>query len=399
MKIAICILFCLCSFPSFAEKKIWYAPNCFEAYGEEEIAAVTQCLREGWLAGFGPRTQEFEKKIATFFGKKYGLFVNSGSSANLLALLAVGVRPGDEIITPACTFATTVAPIVQLGAIPVFCDVQLLEYVPNVEDIIHLITPKTKCIFLPNLIGNKPDWKKLKQLTSLPLIEDSCDTMTETQDSDISTTSFYASHIITACGSGGMVMFNDESLYKTATMYRDWGRIGNNQEDLNERFNYQIDGIPYDFKFLYGVPGYNFKSSEVNAAFGLVQLEKLPAFLKKRRQIFERYQINLQGTQFLLPQDENQSNWLAYPLMSKDRMNLLKFLEDNGVQTRVIFAGNITRHPAYREFLQPFINADRIMEEGFLVGAHHGMSLEDVDYVCSLLKEWERQQGKKHVLD
>jgi len=392
MKKVIYFLFFLYSFSAFAEKKIWYAPNCFEAYGEEEINAVTQCLRDGWLAGFGPRTQEFEKKIASLFGKKYGLFVNSGSSANLLALLAIGVSPGDEVITPACTFATTVAPIVQLGAIPVFCDVQLLEYVPEVEEIVRLITPRTKCIFLPNLIGNKPDWKRLKQLTLLPLIEDSCDTITETKDSDIATTSFYASHIITACGSGGMVMFNDESLYKVATMYRDWGRIGNNQEDLHERFNCQIDGIPYDFKFLYGVRGYNFKSSEVNAAFGLAQLEKLPLFLKKRRQIFERYQANLQDTDFQLPWDENQSNWLAYPLLCKDRLSLLNFLEKNGIQTRVIFAGNITRHPAYREFLQPFPNADRIMEEGFLIGAHHGMSLEDVDYVCALLKEWGNQQ-------
>lgn len=374
-------------------KKIWYAPNQFEAYGEEEIQAVEDCLRSGWLAGFGPKTVQFENEIAARFGKKYALFVNSGSSANLLALAALEVGPGDEVITPACTFATTVAPIIQLGATPVFCDVSFNKYVPEVEDVIKLITPKTKCIMIPNLAGNKPDWHALRNLTNLPLIEDSCDTITYTQESDIATTSFYASHVMTACGSGGMVMFNDEKLHKIATMYRDWGRIGNNLEDMNERFNYQIDGISYDFKFLYGVLGYNFKSSEVNAAFGLEQIKKLDGFLATRRALIERYITNLQGTDFILPDDSMAPNWLAMPLMCKNRLKLLQYLENNGVQTRVTFAGNITRHPAYRKYLQAFPNADRVMAEGFMLGAHHGMSIADVDYVCNLLIEWDKNNN------
>lgn len=373
----------------FAYRKVWYAPNRFESYGQEEIQAVQDCLNDGWLAGFGPKTQEFEKQVSELFGKQYGLFVNSGSSANMLALASLGIGPGDEVVTPACTFATTVAPIIQLGATPVFCDVTVGKYVPEVEDVIALITSRTKCIIIPNLIGNKPDWKKLRQLTDLPLIEDSCDALTKTPETDIATTSFYASHIITACGSGGMVMFNDEVLLQRATMFRDWGRIGNNVEDPYERFNHEIDGIPYDFKFLYGALGYNFKSSEVNAAFGLVQLERFPKFSKKRRALIERYIENLQGTNYILPDDSLKPDWLAIPLMCGDRLELLHFLEARNVQTRVTFAGNITRHPVFREYLQEFPHSDKIMAEGFLLGAHHGMTLEDVDYVCGLLKEFE----------
>ncbi len=385
-------LFLSCS-SLFAEKKIWYAPNKFEAYGQEEIQAVVDCLKDGWLAGFGPKTQEFEKRVAEYFGKKYALFVNSGSSANLLALISLGVGAGDEVITPACTFATTVAPIVQLGAIPVFCDVAIGTYVPEIEEVVKLITPRTKCILLPNLIGSKPDWSRLRELTDLPLIEDSCDTFTNTPETDVATASFYASHLITACGSGGMVMFNDERLYKIAMMYRDWGRAGDNAEDIEGRFNYRIDGIPYDSKFLYSVAGYNLKSSEVNAAFGLVQLQKLSEICKTRRKIFERYLKNLEGTHYILPDDSKKVDWLAIPLMAKNRLELLRYLENHGVQTRLLFAGNITRHPAYRQFLEPFSNSDQIMEEGFLLGAHQGMSLEDVDYICKLLKEWESQQN------
>jgi CDP-6-deoxy-D-xylo-4-hexulose-3-dehydrase len=373
-------------------KKVWYAPNKFEAYGNEEIEAVTNSLKDGWLAGFGPRTQEFEKRIAQHFGKEFGLFVNSGSSANLLALASLGVGPGDEVITPACTFATTVAPIVQLGATPVFCDVIPGKYVPEVEDVVKLIGPKTKCIMIPNLVGSKPDWKKLRTLTDLPLIEDSCDTMTFTPETDIATTSFYASHIMTACGSGGMVMFNNKKLLDRATMYRDWGRIGDNIEDMSERFNHDIDGIPFDFKFLYGAVGYNFKSSEVNAAFGLIQLNKLEETKKTRRTLIDRYMQNLKGSSYLLPTDSEELHWLAMPLMSENRIELLNFLEKNNVQTRVLFAGNITRHPAYRQYFQEFPNADRIMKEGFLLGAHHGMTLEDVDYVCGLLLKFEQSK-------
>lgn len=376
-------------------KKVWYSPNGFEAYGDREIMAVEQCLRDGWLAGFGKYTKEFESRTAAMFGKKHGLFVNSGSSACLLALACLELPSMSEVITPACTFATTVAPILQLSLKPVFCDVMLDCYVPSVEQVIACITPMTRVIMLPNLIGNVPDWAGLRKALQdidredIILIEDSADTIVCTLESDISTTSFYSSHIITACGSGGMVMFNSEKMLKRATMYRDWGRIGDNSEDMDERFVYDVDGIQYDFKFLYAVLGYNMKSSEVNAAFGLVQLDRFPEFRETRRLHVERYLENLRDVPDLtLPDDSCKSNWLAMPLQTPYRLELMRYLEENGIQTRVIFSGNITRHPAYRDYLHPYKNADTIMKNGFLVGCHHGMTTEDVDYVCTKIKEF-----------
>ena len=376
------------------QKKVWYAPNQFEAYGEEEIQAVNDCLRAGWLAGFGPRSAEFEQKVSERFGKKHGLFVNSGSSAILLALSALDLKPGDEVMTPACGFATTVAPITQCGLTPVFCDSEIGKYVPSVDQIRAVVTDKTRVLLIPNLIGNVPDWKAIREaFPSLILIEDSADTIpTQVPEytTDISTTSFYASHVITAGGVGGMVMFNDEAHMKRAIMFRDWGRIGDNIEDPSERFNHSVDGIPYDWKFLYGVAGYHLKACEMNAAFGLAQLAKLDSLLAKRRANIDRYLENLKDTNYyLLPDDSHKPNWLAIPLMCPDRLACLKFLEAHGVQTRVCFAGNITRHPAWRTYLKEFDGADRVMRDGFLLGAHHGMSLEDVDYVCGLLKEFD----------
>lgn len=374
-------------------KKIWYAPNKKEAYGDAEIRAVVDCLNDGWLAGFGPRTIKFEQEIAECFGKKYGLFVNSGSSAILLGLCALGIEPGAEVITPACTFATTLAPILQCKLKPVFCDVEIGTYVPSVEQVCEQITAKTRLILLPNLIGSKPDWAKLREAIkerSIILFEDSADTITHTTETDISITSFYASHLITAGGLGGMVMFNDEKLLKKATMFRDWGRIGDNSEDMKTRFEFCIDDIPYDYKFLYGAIGYNMKCGEMNAAFGLVQLSRLNEIKEKRRQLFQRYLSNLDDVkdQIVLPMRTENQDWMAIAFMFKDRLNLLTFLENNQIQTRVCFAGNVTRHPVYREYLNEFKNADRIMAEGFLLGCHHGMTLEDVDFVCDKIKEF-----------
>lgn len=380
---------------SESRKKVWYAPNKKEAYGDAEIQAVTDCLNDGWLAGFGPRTIKFEEGIAKQFGKKYGLFVNSGSSAVLLGICALNLNPGDEVITPACTFSTTVAPLIQMGLKPVFCDVEVGTYVPSPDQVCSLITEKTKLIILPNLIGSKPDWEEIRRRTNITLFEDSADTVTYTPYTDVAITSFYASHLITAGGSGGMVMFNDEKLLKRATMFRDWGRIGDNSEDVKTRFEYSIDGIPYDYKFLYGALGYNFKSSEMNAAFGLVQLSRIEEIKAKRRSIFTRYLENLKDVkELVLPITNGTDDWLAIPFLAKNRIDLLTFLENNNIQTRVCFAGNVTRHPVYRQYLKEFPNADRIMAEGFLLGAHHGMTTDDVDYVCDKIKEYFKNNIK-----
>lgn len=376
-------------------KKIWYAPYKFESYGEEEIKAVEESLRSGWLGGQGPKSVEFEEAIAKRFGKRFGVFVNSGSSACLLAIAALNLPKGCKIITPACTFATTLAPIIQLGYRPKFVDVGLTDYVADLDQVIAAITPEVKAIMLPNLIGNKPDWKRLKQeikllgRTDIILIEDSADTITETLETDIATTSFYASHVITAGGVGGMVMFNDKKHVTTCLQYRDWGRMGDDSEIMDDRFNHSVDGISYDHKFLYSVLGYHMKASEMNAAFGLVQLKRFKKFSEIRRENVERYIKNLKGVgDIILPDDSIKPNWLAIPLQTKNRFELLTFLENQNIQTRVTFAGNVTRHPAYREYLQDFVNSDTIMKNGFLLGAHHGMTTEDVDYVCDKIKEF-----------
>jgi CDP-6-deoxy-D-xylo-4-hexulose-3-dehydrase len=378
------------------QKKIWYAPNKKEAYGDLEIQAVIDCLNDGWLAGFGPKSIEFEQKVSALFSKKCGLFVNSGSSAILLGLNALNLQKEDEVITPACTFSTTLAPVIQCGLKPVFCDVEVGTYVPTAEQVCAKITDKTKVILLPDLIGSKPDWSKIKQQLTIMnradiiLFEDAADTITLTPETDIAITSFYSSHLITAAGSGGMLMFNDEKLLKRATMFRDWGRIGDNSEDVKTRFEYSIDGIPYDYKFLYGAVGYNMKSSELNAAFGLVQIARIEEIREKRRAVFNRYLENLKDLEdkLVMPINTFNSDWLAIPFMTPRRLELLTYLEENNIQTRVCFAGNVTRHPVYREYLEEFPNSDKIMAQGFLLGAHHGMVIEDVDYVCSKIREF-----------
>ena len=378
-----------------SEKKVWYAPNKFESYGEEEIKAVEECLRDGWIAGFGKRSKEFERRVSEVFGKKYGVLVNSGSSACLLAIASLDLPKGSKIITPACTFSTTLAPIIQLGYKPIFVDVNLTSYVPDVDDVINAITEDVKALMIPNLIGNKPNWKEIRKRLQdmgredIILIEDSADTITNTIESDIATTSFYASHVITAGGAGGMVMFNEQKYVDKCLQYRDWGRIGDNSEDMSDRFAHEIDGIPYDYKFLYGVLGYNMKSSEMNAAFGLAQLDKFEKFAKIRRDNVERYIDNLKDVKGItLPDDSIKPNWLAVPLQIDGRYGLLHHLEENNIQTRVTFAGNVTRHPIYREYLNEYKNSDIIMKNAFLLGAHHGMDIDDVDYVCDKIKEY-----------
>ena len=379
-------------------RKVWYCPNKLEAYGEEEQVAVQECLKDGWLSGWGPRTEAFEKMVAERFGKKYGLFVNSGSSACLLALCSLDLKPGDEVITQACGFSTTVAPIIQLGLTPVFCDVKDGgSYVTSVDLIKKVITSRTRAIMIPNLLGNLPDWKAIREaFPEVILIEDSADTLpskwnSDKQYSDISIASFYSSHVMTAGGGGGMVMFNSEEHLKRATMYRDWGRSGDNLEDTSGRFNFEIDGIPYDQKHLFTVIGYNLKSCEMNAAFGIAQFKKLDRMLEYRRSLVEHYLERLKDIpQYVLPDDSLKPNWYAIPFLCRgvDRMKLVEHLENNHVQTRLIFAGNITRHPAFREYLQDFPASDDIMKNGFQVGAHHGMTIEDVDRVCDLLIEF-----------
>lgn len=384
------------SLPTPLTSKLWYAPNKFQAYGDREIQAVIDCLLDGWLVP-GPRTEQFENIVAAYFNKQCAVMTNSGSSANIIALSVLDLPAGTEIVTPACSFATVLAPIMQLGLKPILVDVVPTRYVPTVDAIVAAITPKTKVLMIPNLVGSSVDWKELRKRvhtdlgrTDIVLFEDSCDTMTHTPHSDISVISFYASHVITAGGCGGCCMFNDPKLKKKALMYRDWGRIGDNREEASERFCYSVDGIEYDFKFLYGVRGYNMKCSEMNAAFGLVQMERLESLQHIRATNIDRFVNRLAGTRYVVPDDHHLYNWLAMPLLYHDRAGILRYLESQNIQVRCTFAGNISRHPAFRELLADFPGADRVMREGFLLGAHHGMTLKDVDAICDFLIAYDK---------
>ena len=381
------------------ENKILPWPLMKDCITEEDKQSLVDFIQTSNRYTNGPKVKQFEQEWSEWLGVRHSLFVSSGSTANFLLLSAIkrgyNLKKGDKVLVPAMTWVTNIAPVIQLGLKPIFCDVNLTSYIPDIEDIIALIDDDVKAIMVPNLIGNKPNWKLLKEelirlgRTDIFVIEDSADTMTYTEETDIATTSFYASHVITAGGQGGMVMFNSEEHRDKALQYRDWGRMGDNSELIDDRFNHSVDGIPYDHKFLYSVLGYNMKCSEMNAAFGLVQLERFETFEKVRRANFERYLENLKDVpEITLPDDSIKPNWLAVPLQTERRLELLTFLEEQNIQTRVTFAGNVTRHPIYREYLQEFKNSDTIMANGFLT-----------PFLSGALGEYSRQEeiGRAHV--
>lgn len=389
------------------DKRILYAEA---VYGIEEKRAVLKSMENGWLAA-GPLVKEFEGKIAKLFGKKYGIAVNSGSSANLLALHALKLPAGSEIITPACTFSTTVSTIVFNKLIPVFIDTVIGRYTINEELVEKAISKKTKAILAPHLVGGVCNIKKLRQICNkykLKLIDDSCDTLSPkingkpvAQFADITTTSFYGSHIITALGYGGMLITDDPTIRDTVITLKDWGRVGNDKEAFDKRFNFEIDGIPYDSKFIYNELGFNFKMNESAAAFGLIQLKRLSKFLKRRSKNFNRMKdfFSKFNKWFYLPEifPGAETNWLAFPLTVKKqapfkRYDFLRFLESRGIQTRVLFSGNITRHPSYKKIkyriASSLDNADEIMSAGLLLGCHHGLNDKDIIYVLNKANEF-----------
>jgi len=271
-------------------------------YNQKEIKASLNVLKRKSLNLIdGPSVKELEKKIARIFGKKFALMVNSGSSANLLGLAAFEFKKGSEIITPALTFSTTVAPIYQLGYVPHFIDVGRSNYIANIEQVEKCINKNTVAIMIPNLLGNVPNWIKIKQIAkkyNLKIIEDSADTIGYKfkgknlgKYSDISTNSLYASHIITGAGFGGVVCFNDKKLYEKAKLLRGWGRssaIFNESEGVKLRFSKKVNGIPYDGKYIFSAMGYNFLPSEISAAFAIEQIKKLKKNINTRSKNFEK---------------------------------------------------------------------------------------------------------------
>lgn len=381
-------------------------PYAAAIYGIEEKRAVAEVLENPLQLAAGYRAKKFEKAVATLFGKKHGIMVNSGSSANLTAVEALNLPKGSEVITPALTFSTTVAPLFQKGLKPVFADVEEGKYTIDIDQLESLITKKTKALMIPLLIGNVPDMARLHRIAkkhNLKVIEDSCDTLggrfagkPTGAYSDITTTSFYASHIITAAGSGGMVCINDSALARRALVISNWGRestlfgVYEESEALKKRFAGTLDGEPYDAKFIFSEVGYNFQSTELNAAFGLEQLKRFPGFARRRKKNFKELKSFFKRYErfFVLPvtHQEADTAWLAFPLEIRkgapfSRYELTKYLEEQNIQTRPIFTGNIFKQPGFARALKragvkerKYPIADRIMRKGFLIGCHHGLT-------------------------
>jgi CDP-6-deoxy-D-xylo-4-hexulose-3-dehydrase len=390
-------------------KKIYYG---YAVYDRKEINAVNEVLTKNNLTLIdGPSVKLFEKNVAQLFGKRFGLMVNSGSSANLLAIASLKLKKGSEIITPTLTFSTTVAPIYQLGMVPHFVDVEMNKFIINTEQIEKAINKKTKAIIVPNLLGNIPNYKKIYKIAKkhkLKIIEDSADTIGYTVNkktfgkfTDIATTSFYASHIVTGAGFGGMACFNDKKLYEEAKILRGWGRSSatfNESEDIKKRFSAKVSGIPYDGKYIFLRMGYNFLPSEISAAFGLQQIKKLNNNISIRtknfkylKNFFSKFQeyVNLPITNL-----NARTPWLAFPLTIKknkkfNRRDMQIYFEKNNIQTRTIFTGNILRQPImknlkYKSIKNSSLISDNVMENGILLGCHHGMKLNDLKYICKI---------------
>ena len=384
--------------------KITYGKN---VYGREEINAVVNQLKK--TTQMGKSVLSFEKKIAKIFSKKYGLMVNSGSSALTLAMNVINLKKNDEIITPCLNFGTAVSSIILSGAKPILVDVDIDTLQIKVEEIENKITKKTKAILVPNLIGNIPNLKKISQIAKknkIQVIEDSADTLgakvgkfSTGYFSDISITSFYGSHVISCAGNGGMFMTNNKKIFERAKILRSWGRMSSllkASENIKKRLNVKLKGFNYDKKFVFSEVGYNFEPSEIGASFGLVQLKKFKKFSKIRKINFKKHILFLKKfpNLFVIPRliQNVNTNFLAYPIIIKknkyfDRKKLQIHLEKNNIQTRPIFSGNILRHPAFesiiskRNNLNSFKNSDYIMKNGILVGCHQGLSSKNIEYI------------------
>ncbi len=396
-------------------KKIYYGRA---VYDKKEINAVINVLKNDSLSLIdGKKVKTLEKKISQIFGKKYGLMVNSGSSANLLALSSFKFKKGSEIITPNLTFSTTVAPIYQLGLIPHFVGAEENKFLTDTNQIEKCINNKTVALMIPNLLGNIAEWKKIYKIAkkyNLKIIEDSADTIGYTVNkknlgtySDITTNSFYASHIINGAGTGGIVCFNDYKLYERAKLLRGWGRssaVFNESENATKRFNVKVSGIDYDAKYIFSDLGYNFLPSEISAAFALEQIKKLKKNISTRNKNFDylkKFFANYKNY-FKLPEQNPgvKTPWLAFPLVIKknkkfNRKQMQIFFEKNNIQTRTIFTGNILKQPVmknriYKKHPNCDAVANDVMKNGILLGCHQGMNIKDLNYICSTFKKFIR---------
>lgn len=404
-------------------------PYASRVYDSEEMVNLVDSALEFWLTS-GRYTAEFEKKFAELLDVKFCSLVNSGSSANLCAFMALTspllkerkVNRGDEVITVAAGFPTTVAPVIQYGAVPVFVDVTIPQYNIDITKLEEAFTEKTKAVMIAHTLGNSFDLKAVKEFCDkhkLWLIEDNCDALGSkyTIDGeekftgtigDIGTSSFYPPHHMTM-GEGGAVYTNNPLLHKIIRSFRDWGRdcmCPSGVDNLcGHRFDRQYGELPlgYDHKYVYSHFGYNLKVTDMQAAIGVAQIKKVLSFTERRRHNFERLYNALTDLQdkFILPEacPNSKPSWFGFLLTcceGVDRVKVVKYLEEHGVQTRNLFAGNLIKHPCFDEMrktgkgysvIGSLENTDRIMRDTFWIGVYPGMTDEKIDYMAKVIKE------------
>lgn len=404
-------------------------PYASRVYDSAEMCNLIDSALEFWLTS-GRYTKEFEKKFSDFLGVKYCSLVNSGSSANLIAFMALTspllgdrqIRPKDEMITVACGFPTTVTPAIQYGVVPVFVDVTIPQYNIDTDMLEKALSSKTKLVMLAHTLGNPFDLKIVKEFCdkhNLWLIEDNCDALGTkyVMDGkeyysgtvgDIGTSSFYPPHHMTM-GEGGAVYTNNPLLHKCIRSFRDWGRdctCASGQDNLcGHRFDGQHGELPvgYDHKYVYSHFGYNLKATDMQAAVGCAQIDKLPYFIKQRRHNFDRLKKSLGcvSDKIILPEpcEKSTPSWFGFLLTCKegvDRKNVVSYIENRGIQTRMLFAGNLIKHPCFNQMRESgegyrivgeLTNTDRIMNDSFWVGVYPGMNDEMIDYMASVIIE------------
>ncbi|EAI7247506.1 lipopolysaccharide biosynthesis protein RfbH [Campylobacter lari] len=407
--------------------KINYAGRVFN---EKEMENLIDSSLDFWLTA-GRYSEQFEKNLANFLGVKWAFLVNSGSSANLLAFYALTspllkerqIKRGDEIITVAAGFPTTIAPIVQYGAVPVFIDMELQFANVDVTQLEKALSSKTKAIMIAHSLGNPFNIKAIKQFcdkNNLWLIEDNCDALGSKYDDkytgtwgDIGTSSFYPAHHITM-GEGGAVYTNNPLLKKIILSMRDWGRDcwckGGKDNTCGCRFTQQFGSLPkgYDHKYVYSHFGFNLKATDMQAAIGCAQLEKLPEFIEKRQKNYQKLYNglkNLSELHLVETQPNSQPSWFGFMITLKDgakftRNEITSFLEKCNIQTRTLFAGNIIRHPAFDTLEKDkdyrvvgnLEVTEKIMNDSFWIGVYPGMSEEMIEYMICKIQEFCAKQ-------
>ena len=404
-------------------------PYASRVYDHDEMVNLVDSALEFWLTA-GRWTREFEKNFSEYLGVRFVSLVNSGSSANLLAFMALTspllgdrrILPGDEVITVACGFPTTVSPIVQYGAVPVFVDVTLPSADIDASMLEAAYSPKTKAVMIAHTLGNPFDIKAVREFCSrhgLWLVEDNCDALGSRYTLDgmtkytgtfgnIGTSSFYPPHHMTM-GEGGAVYTDDPLLGRIIRSMRDWGRdciCPPGQDNFcGHRFDRQYGELPlgYDHKYVYSHLGYNLKATDMQAAVGVAQLRKFPEFARLRREHFAFLSKALQGTEecYMLPEATPNSDpsWFGYLITVREgmsRSNVVRHLESHGVQTRMLFAGNLTKHPCISDdpalkgrfrIVGTLENTDRIMQDAFWIGVYPGMNEKKLGYMAALLRE------------